>query len=384
MKIAGIVAEYNPFHEGHALHIRETRALTGCDFVIAVMSGSFVQRGRAAAFDKFDRAKAALLCGADAVFELPALYVLQSAEGFAAAGTGILARLGADEISCGVERDALSVADRLPEDEPEAVSRAVKARLDTGEPYAAAWGRAMADHLSVPEELLRKPNLILMREYRRAAKAYGIPVRAVPRDSGYHETGEGALSAEAVRDFLAAGDAEAAKRLLPVKARFQADGGGIDAERLDAALLWRLRSLSHRELAETRGCVEGLEYRIFDAVRSAGTVAAAADSVKSKRYTRSRIDRLLLNAALGITEEFAAAHPAPEYARLVGFRREASPLLTELHARAGGFLISDPKVLREDAVFQIENRATDLRNLCRSEEAARACGADYGTKMILA
>lgn len=383
MKICGVIAEYDPFHRGHELHLRRTREMTGCDFVIAVMSGSVVQRGRLARFDKFARARAALLCGADAVFELPALFSLKSAEGFARGGAEILSRLGADVLSFGVEADVLPLIGRVPETEPLAVSEAVALRLSRGETYARAWGGAMAGYLNEPEELLSRPNFLLALEYRKAARGRVMELCAVPRTDGYHETGEDVLSASAVRALLEAGEREKAAALLPQAGRFQTDAAAIDPVRADAALLWALRSLPREAFIETDGCGEGLDARLYRAVRSCASYTGAAEAVKTKRYTRARIDRALLCAALGITKAFAQAHPLPGYARLLGFRADRKELLAELDRRSGGFLVSDAKRLGDDPVFRLENRATDLWASCCDSADDRICDRDYGCKMIV-
>ena len=135
MTIAGVIAEYNPFHNGHLYHLEATRRATGCDGVVVCLAGNFTQRGEAAMFSKWTRARIALLCGADAVFELPALFAVRTADFFARGGVGVLAGLGCDALSFGCETDDMALLKTLAElreDEPEALSRKIRRRLETG------------------------------------------------------------------------------------------------------------------------------------------------------------------------------------------------------------------------------------------------------------
>ena len=152
MKIAGVIAEYNPFHSGHEWHLAETRRRTGCDFVVVCMAGSYVQRGEAACLSKGARAEAALRCGADAVFELPALFAVRSADAFARGGVGVLEGLGADALSFGCENAQLQTIEALAElreHEPEALSDAVRRGLAEGKSHARARGEAVAAMLGM-------------------------------------------------------------------------------------------------------------------------------------------------------------------------------------------------------------------------------------------
>ena len=152
MRVAGIIAEYNPFHNGHAWHARETRRRTGCAYVIAVMDGAFTQRGEAAVLSKWTRTRMALLNGVDAVFELPALYAVRPADAFAGGGVALLDALGADALSFGLDAPGAllpAIAD-LRADEPPAFSEALKRRLSEGMPHARAWGETAAAALGVP------------------------------------------------------------------------------------------------------------------------------------------------------------------------------------------------------------------------------------------
>lgn len=389
MKIAGVIAEYNPFHSGHEWHLAETRRRTGCDFVVVCMAGSYVQRGEAACLSKWARAEAALRCGADAVFELPALFAVRSADAFARGGVGVLDGLGVDALSFGCETTRLQTIEALAElreHEPETLSDAVRRGLAEGKSHARARGEAVAAMLGMEPEALNAPNLVLAAEYvrqlRRRSSAMEIAV--VPRAGDYHDADVRApfASATAVRAALAEGRKEEALAAVPEAAReILSRGGSMHAP--DDLLLWRLRQTSEAELAALPGVAEGLERRIFRCAAVASTREELLDALKCKRYTRARLSRILACALLGLTNALAERHPEPEYARLMGMRRDARPLLSELKRRAKLPIVSDPVRLQRDECFRLECRATDLRALQCDDPSERRAGQELTRKFVM-
>ena len=389
MKIAGVIAEYNPFHSGHEWHLAETRRRTGCDFVVVCMAGSYVQRGEAACLSKWARAEAALRCGADAVFELPALFAVRSADAFARGGVGVLDGLGVDALSFGCETTRLQTIEALAElreHEPEALSDAVRRGLAEGKSHARARGEAVAAMLGMEPEALNAPNLVLAAEYvrqlRRRSSAMEIAV--VPRAGDYHDADVRApfASATAVRAALAEGRKEEALAAVPEAAReILSRAGSMHAP--DDLLLRRLRQTSEAELAALPGVAEGLERRIFRCAAVASTREELLDALKCKRYTRARLSRILACALLGLTNALAERHPEPEYARLMGMRRDARPLLSELKRRAKLPIVSDPVRLQSDECFRLECRATDLRALQCDDPSERRAGQELTRKFVM-
>ena len=389
MKIAGVIAEYNPFHSGHEWHLAETRRRTGCDFVVVCMAGSYVQRGEAACLSKWARAEAALRCGADAVFELPALFAVRSADAFARGGVGVLDGLGVDALSFGCETTRLQTIEALAElreHEPETLSDAVRRGLAEGKSHARARGEAVAAMLGMEPEALNAPNLVLAAEYvrqlRRRSSAMEIAV--VPRAGDYHDADVRApfASATAVRAALAEGRKEEALAAVPEAAReILSRAGSMHAP--DDLLLWRLRQTSEAELSALPGVAEGLERRIFRCAAVASTREELLDALKCKRYTRARLSRILACALLGLTNALAERHPEPEYARLMGMRRDARPLLSELKRRAKLPIVSDPVRLQSDECFRLECRATDLRALQCDDPSERRAGQELTRKFVM-
>lgn len=388
MKVAGIIAEYNPFHNGHAHHISETRRLSGCDWVVVCMVGSFTQRGEAACLDKWARARAALLCGADAVFELPALWALQSADGFARGGVGILGGLGCDVLSFGCERADMDLLRRLAElrdREPSTLREALRRGLDAGKSHARARGEAIANLLGEDADVLCAPNLTLAVEYLRAIEDRGWSMQplAVPRIGDYHGAALAPFaSASAIRSALAAGRLEEVLPCVPEAARAELHRAGKLHE-MDDLLLHALRAMGPEEIAAVYGVGEGLENRIARCAREAASRAELIGRIKCKRYTYARLSRICACALLGITRAMVEAIPHPACARLIGMRRDAAPLLAELKARARLPIASDAAKLRGDRVFDLECRATDLRALLCDDPAERRAGREFSEKFVL-
>ena len=373
MTIAGVIAEYNPFHNGHLYHLRETRRASGCDGMVVCLAGNFTQRGEAAALSKWTRARMALLCGADAVFELPALFAVRTADLFARGGVGVLGGLGCDVLSFGCETDDMALLAKLAalrEDEPEEISRETRRRLDAGMSHARARGEAVAAYLGMPAETLNAPNLALAVEYVRCLRHTATRPLAIRRLGDYHDgTLSHICSATAVRRALAAGEdvsqavPAACLPLLPSRPRLP----------LDMAVLYRLRQggLSLPDAGE------GLDGLLVRAARESGTLDEAIDRAKSRRYTRARIARAAAHAAAGLTAELAGKYAHPPYARLLGLRAGAEPVLRELSRRAKLPIVSDPARLRGDECFALECRFTDLWALGAADSAGRRAGQEF-------
>lgn len=383
MKICGIVAEYNPFHNGHAYQARRAREQSGCDYLVAVMGGAFSQRGEPMMCDKWTRARMALEGGIDLVVELPALFAVRSADWFARGGIETLWAMGCDDFCFGCEADDWGLLERLREAEerPEVRER-VQTALACGKSLARARGEAMAEAVGCSPEALNAPNLALGLEYLRANDGR-MRAHVVRRVGDYHglETGEMA-SASAIRAAVGRGEWEQAARGLPEASRAllrQADV--VRAERLDELLLYRLRGMSEAEIAALIDVSEGLEHRIVRCAAQAGTREELLQAVKCKRYTYARLSRICAQAMLGMTRELAQAHPMPEYIRVLGFRKEAAPLLKEIKARARRPLATDPVALIGQPLFELERRATDLQSLLMRVPEHRAAGRDLRQPM---
>lgn len=351
MTFAAIICEYDPFHAGHAYHISETRARTGAEHVVCIMSGQFTQRGEPAVYDKLIRARQALSNGADMVIELPTLGAVRSAQGFSRAGVKIASAIGADFLSFGAECDdinKLSALARTICDEPEDYRAALRAGLDAGLSFPAARARAVG----ATGGLLSSPNNILAVEYLCALRRFSSPLSPVVikrEGAGYHERGsfEGYPSATAIREGLRR-DPVSIDGFSPV---FMEDFS-------DMAVMSLRRSREY--VASLPDAGEGLSDRIYDAARRYGDISEVIDAALSKRYTRTRLSRIAVCSMLGITAEAVARFDeAPvSFVRVLGVR-EDTPLMSAIGRRVR--IVTTPDI--EDETLLCDLRTTSVYSI---------------------
>ena len=382
MKTVGVICEYNPFHLGHARQFHLIRQLLGNDTrIVCVMSGNYVQRGMPAMWDKSVRAAAALHCGADLVLELPITGVLQSAEGFARAGVDILSRMGCVDIlcfgaKCGSAEMLMEMAKRM--DDP-AVIAELKEKMEQGLPYAAARQAAIGDD----HDLLRGPNNILGLEYCRAIVHLNsnlIPM-AVTRNGDYHafDADQNEPSATAVRNLYPGGNwkdfvPEEAARLFDQAPWYHISFG-------ERALLARLRGLSDEEWMSCAHGTEGLWSKAMHAARSASSYEAMIDQVKSKRYPRTRIQRLLLCAYLGLSAQNLKL-PIP-YVRILAANEFGRDLLRIARKQENLLLINAGQTPPVTDYYRLECRTSDLYTLFSSPSTPPLCQTEQKARIVL-
>ena len=341
MRIAGIIAEYDPFTNGHAFHLAETRRAGRADFVVAVMSGDFTQRGRAACLDKWTRSRLAVENGVDLVLELPFCYAASGAETFARGAVSILEGLGVvDAIGFGSESgdaDELQFLANFLRNEPDEYKRAIKRHLDMGVSFPKAREMAVNETLGMDAgRMLKSPNNILAIEYLKYVVSM-TPV-TVKRESPYGAEdlpAEGGFaSASAVRNAVRSGRIEAARSFVPenvYEALLSAYSSGGRAEAMDSRYFDLVRAAvlrtSAEELSDIEGAVEGIENKMKKEVRMHADLEAYASSLKSKRFTRTAIDRLLLHSLIGMTKDDAAG--AEPYARVLAMSPGGEKILAQ-------------------------------------------------------
>lgn len=319
MKTVGIICEYNPFHNGHMRQFRLVREQCGPDTaIVCLMSGNFVQRGAPAIIDKSIRAKAALLSGADLVLELPTEIALCSAEGFAAGGVAIAARC-CDALCFGTESmDAPALLQAAQALLSPAFPPLLKEALAAGCSFPTARARAL-QQMGISCDL-GSPNNILGVEYTKAILQQGCNIEPLPvfRSGGYHDSilDDAAPSATAVRGQMAIGG-DWAGAVPPAAAELFRGAALHSLEAGERAILARLRTMTDEEFAALPYGSEGLWRKLMKAARSCPNLQSIADSVKSKRYTRTRIDRMILCAFLGLTADRMGV--IPPVIRVLGF-----------------------------------------------------------------
>lgn len=384
MITAGIVAEYNPFHTGHAYQISRTRSVSGADTaVVAVMSGNWVQQAGCAVADKWTRTRLALMGGVDLVLELPTVWATASAEQFARGAAGILAAAGVvDVLSFGSECGEVDKLRRVAACLDSTEYRAGLDRFpDRGMTFAACRQAVVQDILG-PElsQLLSAPNNNLGIEYIRALNTLNCGIRpmTVLRQGAAHNSLSPAgpssrfASATQVRTDLASGSWDLAQPyLIPgTRAVLEESGAGLPClERAERAILMRLRAMTAQDWAALpdSGTAEGLPQRLERAGRQCTSVAGFLELAKTKRYTHARLRRLVLWAFLGLTR--ADRPDRPPYLRVLGFNPRGRGLLKRMKGRASLPILTKPAHARSldetgRRLFELEARCTDLYGLC--------------------
>lgn len=378
MKILGIIAEYNPFHNGHAFHMEETRKNTQADYCIAVISGDFVQRGAPALLNKYDRAKMALENGIDLVIELPVIAATSSAENFAQGGVCLLDALGVvSNISFGAEANTASDIDLLGKlavffaFEPPAFQKYLEQALKSGCSFPTARAKAALTCLQQTrshstdsqmrtqfEQLLASPNNILAIEYMKAIRRHNCkltPSVVTRTGAGYHDsdTDTKLASASALRKFIFQNNSDQENtsdmlnqiltRTVPASVRellltAYENHAFLQEDDFSDLLYYELhRQLLHPTASDSDATCSDLVQRIENKLESFTCWSEFVSDLKTKNQTYTAISRHLLHTLLGIDGELLTAaktyHYAP-YARILGFRKEASPLLKELQAHS--------------------------------------------------
>ncbi len=360
MKIIGIICEYNPLHRGHEKQIRFIRDSFDECAVVCLMSGNFVQRGAPAIIDKSSRAKAAICAGADLVLELPVHYALSSAEGFASGGVEILSGF-CDYLCFGSETgDAQSLMDTAKALLSEGFSPLLRQQLDKGLSFPAARQAALAA-MGVDAGILSRPNDILAVEYCKAILAQDSAMAPLPirREGSYHEETADTEnpSATAVRKLMLGGQDWKSCIPQPVQDVYE-DAPHHERKAGEQAMLYRLRTMTDEEFEALPYGSEGLWRKLMHACRSCATLEEIIAATKSKRYTRTRIDRMIMCAFLGITDEMLHT-PAP-YARVLGFSDTGRAVLKKAR-ETGTFPNIGEKM--EHPYQALERRADDLYGL---------------------
>lgn len=404
MKTAGIVAEYNPFHNGHAHHIERTRAKgAGCEatHVVAVMTGNYMQRGEPALLPKRYRAAMALAGGADLVLELPLPWALGSAEQFAEGAVSLLTALGCvDAISFGSEcGDAAALVAAAEKMDAPRFGSLLRYHMESGISYPKARQQALRELAGATADLLDSPNNVLGIEYIRALRRQGsaMEVFTVPRIGAAHESlaPVGTMASAAyLRSLVAEGRTVNTAPYLPpqslklLSAALEEGHAPAKTTLIERALLLRLRSMTKEELAQLPGVSEGLENRLYDIARKATGLEELLEQLKTKRYPRTRLQRLVWSAYAGLTAQPEGA--LPPYVRVLAVNEKGKEILSA--ARAARTLIDRglPVLLRAAdaheltgyaaAVWQQECVADDRYALALPTPLP--CGTDYTDGLV--
>ena len=378
-KVLGIVCEYNPFHNGHLYHLIQSKKLTGADYTVAIMTGNFTQRGDVSIVDKWSKTEMALLGGIDLVIELPVIYSTSSAENFAEGAVKILKSLKiVDHICFGSETRDINLLDRIAEvlyTEPKEYQTLLSHELSKGISYPKARENALMMYLNDVRRfvnVLSSPNNILGIEYLKAlrkTKSKMLPV-CIPRvGAGHNDTAhsKNIASATVVRNLISTNryDSLEFKRLLPLTSisilSENIKKGHIvnSLANYEKEIIYTLRKMSIAQIAELPDVSEGLEYKLKNAANSCNSLVEFFNIVNSKRYTQTRISRILVYALLGITKkDMQLSKSATPYVRILGFNKNGQKLLSSISK-------SNPKlpIITSVKKFEETNKNKNLQSM---------------------
>ena len=348
-KVLGIIAEYNPFHNGHLYHIKKSIEETGASSVICVMSGNFVQRGNTSIVDKWTKTKMALANGVDLVLELPTIYSVSSAENFAEGAIRLLDSLKiVDTISFGMEAKDIASLNNIANvlyTEPKEYTTILEHELGKGVSFPKARENAVMMYLNDIKQyanILTGSNNILAIEYLKAIKKLKSKLNpiGIRREKVLYNDEiiiDDFASATAIRKMIATGQLSDIQKVMPKSSyalladELRKGHYVLDLSKFQKEIIYNLRKMSVEEIAQLVDVSEGLENAIKNAANSSNNLVDFVNIVKSKRYTQTRIQRILIYALLGITNsKMLAFKKAVPYARVLGFNENGKQLISQI------------------------------------------------------
>lgn len=348
-RVLGIIAEYNPFHNGHLYQIEEAKKQTGADYVVAVISGNFTQRGNTSLINKWVKTDMALRSGVDIVIELPTVYSISSAENFAEGAIKILDSLKIVDTLCfGTETADFAALNNIANvlyNEPKEYVSLLNHELGKGVSYPKARESALMMYLNDIKRyanILSGSNNILAIEYLKALKKLKSSMRpfSVQRKKVYYNDErivDEFASSTAIRKLVSRGQYDEIRKVVPtssymlLKEEIRKGSFVLDILKYEKEILYNLRKMTISEIAELPDVTEGLEHVIKNGANSCNSILDLMDIVKSKRYTQTRIQRILLYALLGITKkDMLNARKVTPYVRVLGFNKNGREMLSEI------------------------------------------------------
>ena len=348
-KVLGIIAEYNPFHNGHLLHLTKSKEETGAEYSICIMSGNFVQRGNTSIVNKWVKTEMALKSGIDLVLELPTVYSISSAENFAEGAIKLLNSLKiVDTVSFGSENSDINILNRISGilyEEPKQYVAFLNEELKKGLSFPKARENAILLYLNDKKyfNILNQPNNTLAIEYLKALKKYKshiMPI-AIKREKAFYNSNcivDEYASATAIRNMIVNNQFNDIRKVMPRLAydllmqEIENNQYVIDISKFEKEILYSIRRLSTADLKKFPEVNEGLENAIKNAANSCNTLAELINIIKSKRYTQTRIQRILLYILLNITKkDMYISRKTVPYARILGYSPKGKELISEIY-----------------------------------------------------
>lgn len=399
MKTIGIIAEYNPFHNGHQYHLKEAKRLSGAQYAVVVMSGDYVQRGTPAITDKYTRAKMALEHGADLVFELPTAYATAGAEQFAFGSISILTRLQfVDSVCFGCETPSVHTIKQIAQtlvEQPASYKNLLQKALQNQTSYPVARAQALTEYFSSTyqesasefSEFLKQPNNILAIEYQKACLVLSSHLELIPltrKQAGYHSsqlTGNFASASGLRKNFLKNKDFSQINPFLPALAAKDLQEQyekTFPIHENDFSSLLYYKLLQKDDWTQYGEVTEDFCQKIKKHLSPQLQFSTLAQQLKSKDLVYTRICRNLLHILLEIPH--LAPYTEPPYARLLGFKKGSSHLLKEAKALPIITKVADAKkILSEDALSQFNadlERSHLYQHICY-QKYGHVCASEY-------
>lgn len=373
-RVLGIIAEYNPFHNGHMYHLQKAKEQSGAQYCICVMSGNFVQRGNTSIVNKWKKAEMALLNGVDLVIELPTIYSVASAEGFSLGAIKLLNNLKiVDAISFGTETSdfaALNNISSIVNEEPMKYKSILNSELKKGLSFPKARENALMLYLNDNkryDNILNTPNNILAIEYLKALKKIKSTIQPIPikREKVYYNDNvivDEFASATAIRKLLKNEEFSEIRKVVPkstyqiLKKETELGNVVLDLLRYEKEIIYNLRRMTVSEIAELPDVNEGLEHSLKNAANYSNDITNLINIVKTKRYTVTRIQRILICALLGITKrDVGMAKKAEPYIRVLGFNEKGKELISRINKQ-------NPKATVITSVKKFQDKNNNNKN----------------------
>ncbi|MSS43879.1 nucleotidyltransferase [Anaerosalibacter bizertensis] len=407
MKVLGIISEYNPFHYGHLYHLEKSKKITGCNFSIAVMSGSFVQRGEPSFIDKWTKTKIAIDSGIDLVLELPSIFSVQSAELFAYGGVKLLDSLNiVDYISFGSELGELEILKFIAEifaREPYYFKLMLKKYLDEGNSYSVSRSLALESFLKKDgrnkcnyTNILKSPNNILAIEYLKALYILNSDIKpfTIKRvGSDYKETlfNNKYSSATSIRNKILKGDLKEIKNYLPEATYYHINQylNEYDSfntmENYSHILLYLLRTIDKNSLSKIMDIEDGLENRLINYGFKYNNITQIINNTITKRYPKTRIQRILIHLLMGINKDIflELKNTYPQYIRVLGMNNKGMNILNKIKQNTNISIINKFADYKKENNLQLhkmiyyDKKSTDLYFLGLQKEKSRISNLDY-------
>lgn len=402
--VLGIVAEYNPLHNGHVYHIQNAKERAKAEYVVLIMTGNFTQRGNTSIVDKWEKTRMALKNGVDLVIELPTIYSISSAENFADGAIKILNELRfISHISFGMEEEDITLINNIASvmtNEPKEYKNYLKEALKEGDSYPKAREKALLKYLndSKYENVLNGSNNILAIEYLKALKRQKsniIPI-GIKREKVFYNSNkiiDEFASSTGIRNLLLSKQIEEVIKVVPASTfnilyeNIKEGTFTFDLKDLSKPIIYKFRNMTKEEIRELPDVSEGLENLIKESVEKTNNLVELINLIKNKRYTQTRIQRILLYGLLGISKkDMEMSKKTAPYIRVLGCNRQGKRLLSEIDRDKLITSVKDYENKNKNKsknlkrMLEIDKNATNMYTIAFKENSK--CNLDYTKPLI--